>query len=74
MISWYFNRLKTMSFPEIIFRLFNYLQKTVEKVRDVGMWQHVELITRPAKILPPVVNSKIFGSSIRIFDRSEGPD
>lgn len=68
MILWYINRLKTMSPPEILYRLVNFLQKKIEKIKDVGKSGKAILISPPARILPVVENNKLYNNKIKIFD------
>ncbi len=51
-LSWYLNRLRTMSVPEIGFRVGQYLQKKKEKKSQIGYFPEVSLLSLPPKILP----------------------
>lgn len=51
-LSWYVNRLRTMSAPEVAFRFGQYLQKKREKRTQIGIFPTVALKALPTKVLP----------------------
>ncbi|UCH14161.1 MAG: alginate lyase family protein [Bacteroidales bacterium] len=57
-----------MSPPEILYRMFNFLQKKIEKIRDVGKSGKAVLISTPPRILPAAENDKLYDHKIKIFD------
>ena len=57
-----------MSPPEILYRLVNFLQKKIEKLKDVGKSGKANLISTPTRILPVVENNKLYNHKIKIFD------
>lgn len=67
-LSWYVNRLRTMSTPEVAFRFGQYLQKKREKKTQVGIFPGVALKTLPEKVLPVgSLSLKIENSILHIF-------
>jgi hypothetical protein len=69
-VFWYLNRLKTMSVPEIAYRIKNAIGAYIEEFRYTGYFPAPRIISPSVKILPALeAGYPVLEEKIRIFDQ-----
>jgi hypothetical protein len=69
-ISWYINRLKTMSIPELFYRIKNLVFSNFEKIRYTGYFPKPGVIKITDKILPDIgTDYPLCDSKMEIFEK-----